>query len=309
VVLALQVEAEALLAAASNPIIIKGNIMNIEQYGIYILYAFVYLAFMLSLKYALNFMAAKHYNADEELAGGNLAAGLRRTGAQFGLAIAFMGLLSGANSESLIEDLMTTGIYGALAVVFMLSSLIFTDRLVTPGIDNTNAIKNNNVAVGIVEFGMLVGTGIIAYSSIIGEGGGILSSLSYFIAGQITLVALVLFYEKAILRDFNIIESISNGNVSSGIYIGGKLIAYALILKSAIAGNSSDATLSYMMSEYLLLAVTGMLFLYVFEYLIDLLIITSSNVKEILLEDRMVPALQLSGAKIGMAMILSNAIL
>jgi uncharacterized membrane protein YjfL (UPF0719 family) len=283
--------------------------MNIEQYGIYVLYAFVYLAFMLSLKYALNFISAKHYDADKELAGGNLAAGLRRTGAQLGLAIAFMGLLSGTSNESLITDLMTTGIYGALAVCFMLSSLIFTDRLVLPGIDNTKAIKDSNIAVGIVEFSMLVGTGIIAYSSIIGEGGGILSSVCYFIVGQVTLVALVLLYEKVILRNFNIIESIGNGNAASGIYIGGKLIAYALILKSAIAGNSSDATLSYMMSEYLLLAVTGMVFLYVFEYLIDLLIITSSNVKEILLENRLVPALQLSGAKIGMALILSNAIL
>ncbi|MFQ3171263.1 MAG: uncharacterized membrane protein YjfL (UPF0719 family) [Oleispira sp.] len=301
--------AKALLAAVSKPITIKGNIMNIEKYGIYILYAGVYIVFMLALKYALNFMSAKHYNADEELAGGNLAAGLRRTGAQLGLAIAFMGLLAGSSNESLIKDFIITGIYGVLAVCFMLSSLVFTDRLVIPGLNNTQAIKDNNIAVGIVEFGMLVGTGIIAYSSIIGEGGGIISSLGYFIAGQITLVALVLFYEKVISRNFNIIESIGNGNIASGIYIGGKLIAYALILKSAIAGNSSDSTLSYMMSEYLLLAVTGMVFLYVFEYFIDLLIITSSSVKEILTEDRMVPALQLAVAKIGMALILSNAIL
>ena len=283
--------------------------MNIEQYGIYILYAFVYMAFMLSLKYALNFMSAKHYNADEELAGGNLAAGLRRTGAQLGLAIAFMGLLSGPSNTSIVQDFITTGIYGALAVCFMLSSLVFTDRLVIPGVNNTQAIKGNNIAVGIVEFGMLVGTGIIANSSIVGEGGGMVSSLCYFLAGQITLVALVLFYEKIISRNFNIIESIGDGNIASGIYIGGKLIAYALILKSAIAGNATDATLSYMMSDYLLLAVTGMIFLYVFEYFIDLLIITSSTVKEILTEDRMVPALQLSVAKIGMALILSNAIL
>ena len=283
--------------------------MNIEQYGIYILYAFVYMAFMLSLKYALNFMSAKHYNADEELAGGNLAAGLRRTGAQLGLAIAFMGLLSGPSNTSIVQDFITTGIYGALAVCFMLSSLVFTDRLVIPGVNNTQAIKGNNIAVGIVEFGMLVGTGIIANSSIVGEGGGMVSSLCYFLAGQITLVALVLFYEKINSRNFNIIESIGDGNIASGIYIGGKLIAYALILKSAIAGNATDATLSYMMSEYLLLAVTGMIFLYVFEYFIDLLIITSSTVKEILTEDRMVPALQLSVAKIGMALILSNAIL
>jgi uncharacterized membrane protein YjfL (UPF0719 family) len=118
-----------------------------------------------------------------------------------------------------------------------------------------------------------------------------------------------LFYEKADLRKFNIVDAISTKNMSSGIYLGGKLIAYALILKSAIIGNSVDAALADMAMEYLFIAASGMVLLYLFEIIIDLVIITSTNISSILKEDKIVPALQLSASKIGMALILSNAIL
>jgi uncharacterized membrane protein YjfL (UPF0719 family) len=283
--------------------------MNIEQYGIYALYALIYICFAVSLKYVLNFKSSALYNADDELSAGNLAVGLRRAGAQLGLAIAIMGVLSGSGAGSLLDDILASAIYGFLATIFIVSSLIVTDRFILPGINNLQALKDGNKAVGMVEFGMLTATGIIAYSSIVGEGGGILGSVVYFIVGQITLITLVLFYEKVILRKFNIIEAIGNKKLSSGIYLCGKLIAYALILKSAIAGNGSDNSTTNLILEYLFIAVSGMVLLYIFEYIIDLFIITTSTVTSILEQDLIVPALQLSAMKIGMALILSNAIL
>jgi uncharacterized membrane protein YjfL (UPF0719 family) len=187
--------------------------------------------------------------------------------------------------------------------------LFITDRLVLPGINNQEALKQGNMAVGFVELGMLVATGIVAYSSMVGEGGGMLSSLSYFIAGQITLVALVIIYEKVFVGNFDIVEAIGNKNVASGIYLGGKMIAYSLILKSAIAGNGSSALLADLVLEFLAVAALGMLFLYLFEYLLDRLIVTSANLSSMLSKDSIVPVMQLASAKIGIALILSNAIL
>jgi uncharacterized membrane protein YjfL (UPF0719 family) len=283
--------------------------MNIEQYGIYILYTLIYVALAVVLKYALNLKSLSDYNADEQLAGGNLAVGLRRIGAQFGLAIAVTGVLSSSSGDTLLADLVSTALYGLVAVMFILSSLFITDRLVLPGINNQEALKQGNMAVGFVELGMLVATGIVAYSSMVGEGGGMLSSLSYFIAGQITLVALVIIYEKVFVRNFDIVEAIGNKNVASGIYLGGKMIAYSLILKSAIAGNGSSALLSDLVLEFLAVAALGMLFLYLFEYLLDRLIVTSANLSSMLSKDSIVPVMQLASAKIGIALILSNAIL
>jgi uncharacterized membrane protein YjfL (UPF0719 family) len=283
--------------------------MNIERYGIYILYTLIYVALAVVLKYALNLKSLSDYNADEQMVGGNLAVGLRRTGAQFGLAIAVMGVLSGGSAGNLLADLFSTALYGVIAVVFMLSSLFITDRLVLPGINNQQALKQGNVAVGFVELGVLVATGIIAYSSMAGEGGGILSSLLYFIAGQITLVALVVVYEKVFIRNFDIVEAVGKNNIASGIYLGGKMIAYALILKSAIAGNETRSQPVDLALEFFALAALGMIFLYLFEYILDRLIVTSANLSSMIGKDSVVPAVQLASAKIGIALILSNAIL
>lgn len=283
--------------------------MNLESYATYFVYTAVYIAFAVGLKYILNFRASKFYHADDLIAGGNLAVGLRRSGAQLGLAIVMMGVLSGASAPSLAQDLLVTVLYGALGLALIVSSLFITDRLVLPGVNNMSALKENNTAVGIVEFGMMVATGLIAYSSIIGESGGVASTLIYFLVGQLTLVCLVLVYDKVMVRKVDIVKAVADNNSAAGIYLAGKLIAYALILKGAIAGNLPDATLVELALEYVVLAVGGMILLYVFELVIDLLLVTTAKVSEILRENSIVPALQLSAAKVGVALILSNAIL
>ncbi len=288
---------------------IKVNIMNIEEYGIYILYTLIYIICMIVLKQILNLKATEHYDADAELASGNLAVGLRRTGAQLGLAIAMMGVLAGTAQGTLVDDLVSSLMYGLLAVAFIVSSLILTDRFILPGIHNIEALKDRNISVGIVEFGMLTATGVIAYSSIVGEGGGFISSIVYFLVGQLTLVTLVLVYEKLVMRDIDIVQAISNKNTSLGIYIGGKLIAYSLILKSAIAGNQTEMQVNDQAIEFIVIAVVGMVLLYLFEFLIDLFIVTSSKMSTIIEQDQVVPALQITVGKLGVALILSNAIL
>lgn len=283
--------------------------MNLELYATYFLYTGIYIAFAVCLKHILNFRAAKFYNANDLIAGDNLAVGLRRSGAQLGLAIVMMGVLSGSSAGSLTQDILVTALYGTLGLLFMLSSLLFTDRLVLPGIDNMAALKENNLAVGIVEFGMMVATGLIAYSSIVGQGGGVLSTLIYFVVGQLTLLGLVWIYDKAVVRKTNLKDAVANNQAAAGVYLAGKLIAYALILKSAIAGDTPDVGLAQLALNYVSLAVVGMILLYVFEFVIDKLLVTTCSVSEILSENRVVPAIQLSASKIGVALILSIAIL
>jgi len=52
-----------------------------------------------------------------------------------------------------------------------------------------------------------------------------------------------------------------------------------------------------------------MVLLYIFEILIDLMIITSTKVSDIIITDQLVAAIQLSITKIGMALLLGVAIL
>ena len=283
--------------------------MNIENYMYYVMYALVYLALATVMKYILNFKSAEHYSADDQIAGGNMAVGLRRSGAQLGLAIAMIGVMSGSSSPDFIQDLINTVIYGFVAIGFMLVSLFITDKAVLPKVNNTAELKKGNVAIGLVEFGTLVMTGILAYASIKGDDGGIVSSIAYFIAGQITMVVLVLLYEKVFAKNINPIACVLESNLSAGIYLSGKIIAYGLILQSAIVGNDVALEPVDAAIEFLLAAAAGMIMLYIFEVLIDLLIITSTKVSDIIVKDQQVAAVQLTLAKVGMALILGMAIL
>jgi uncharacterized membrane protein YjfL (UPF0719 family) len=285
--------------------------MNIEQYLFYIAYTLIYLVLAVVMKLILNFRSGKLYKADEQIADGNMAVGFRRSGAQLGLAIAMIGVLSGSSNESFTNDLITTASYGLLAIGFMLVSLLVTDRAVLPNVKNTEQLKEGNLAIGLVEFGTLIMTGIIAYASIKGDDGGLLSSLIYFIAGQFTVVLLVLAYEKFLARKFNIVKSIVDGNLSAGIYLSGKIIAYGLILQSAIVSQSASeaSIISEQAIEFASAAIAGMVMLYIFEALIDRFIVTATKASDIIKKDQQVAALQLSLAKIGMALILGMAIL
>jgi len=283
--------------------------MNIEQYMYYILYALIYLGLATIMKYILNIRSAKHYSADDQIADGNMAVGLRRSGAQLGLAIAMIGVMSGNSHPDLFKDLINTTLYGLVAIGFMVVSLLVTDKAVLPKVDNTKELKEGNIAIGLVEFGTLVMTGILAYASIKDDDGGLLSSVIYFIAGQITMILLVLLYEKVLARNINPVACVQDMNLSAGIYLSGKIIAYGLILQSAITGNGLAQSPVDALIEYLVAAAAGMILLYIFELLIDKLIITSTKVSDIIINDQRVAAVQLSLAKVGMALILGMAIL
>ena len=276
--------------------------MNFENYLVYLAYTMVYLALAVALKHILNRKSSQYYTADDELKDGNMAVGLRRSGAQLGLAIAMLGVMSGNTQTDIFDDLINTSLYGLVAVAFMWFSLVVTDKAVLPKIDNTAELKKGNIAVGFVEFGTLLMTGILAYASIKGDEGGLL-------AGQVTLIILIIAYEKIISRTQNPLKEIANGNFSAGVILGGKIIAYGLILQSTIIGNGGDETLVNLAGEFIFGAISGMIFLFIFEYLIDLLIVTSSTVADIIKNDEKVLAIQLSLTKIGMALILGMAIL
>jgi len=283
--------------------------MLLENYLMYIGYMIIYLILAIGMRFILNFRSAQAYSADDVMKGGNMAVGLRRSGAQLGLAISMIGVMSGSSHADLIQDVLDTSLYGIMAVFFMVFSLIITDKAVLHRVNNTHELKNGNVAVGLVEFGTLIMTGILAYASITGDTGGIWASIIYFGAGQIMLIFLVAAYEYILGKRLNLIQKITDGNLSAGMYLGGKVICYGLIIQSAIVGNGDTSSNIQSVVNFLTVSIAGMILLYLFEFLFDRVIMVTSTVKEVLENDLRVIALQLSLAKIGMALILGMAIL
>ena len=281
--------------------------MDLTNYLHYLAYAAVYFLLILLLEFILNRMTRRQYAASEAIAAGNHAIALRRAGAQLGLAIGMLGVLSGEAGGDFLDDLALSAGYGALAAAFMLLSLQVTDRLLLPGVDNTKELRDGNLAVGVLEFGALLMTGIIAYASVKGDDGGVWSSLIYFAAGQASMVLLILAYEKLTPR-IDLVNRIQQGELACGIYLAAKAIAYGLILQSAIVSSGGGDFLDNA-QQFLFVALAGVVMLAVFEFLADKLVVTGATVAELLDENRVAASLQLASVKIGVALVLGLVIL
>jgi uncharacterized membrane protein YjfL (UPF0719 family) len=192
-------------------------------------------AWMWAAKSFLDLRMRSVYDADREIAQSqNLAIALRRSGLYLGVAIGMLGALSGGGS-GFAADVVEMALEGGAMVVFLFIAQAITDAVVVPGIKNAEALRDGNVAVGLVEFGVSVATGLVAYGSFAGEGGGLLSAVVFFALGQVALIVLAVVYER--MTPYHVVEEVRGGNVAAGLMLGGMLLAFGFILNSSLSGN------------------------------------------------------------------------
>jgi uncharacterized membrane protein YjfL (UPF0719 family) len=164
--------------------------------------------------------------------GSNLAVALRKSGLYLGIMLGMYGVISGP-SQGLMKDIIDVSVYGLIVSVFFVIARGFNDFVVLGYVDNTKEVKNGNVAVGLVEFCAFIATGIIAMSSMSGQGGNYLTAIGFFVIGQLVLLCVTLFYEW--FTPWSVKNEIMDGNVAAGLRLGGLMVAIAISLHGAIA--------------------------------------------------------------------------
>jgi uncharacterized membrane protein YjfL (UPF0719 family) len=200
-----------------------------------LVYATLAFLFMWIAKRLLDRRMRPLYDADREIAeSGSWAISLREGGFYLGIAIGMLGALSGG-SESFAFDLLWTAVEGGMVVVFLFVAQAIAGAVVVPGIRNSEAIRDGNVAVALVELGISLATGLVAYGSFAGEGGGLASAAVFFVLGQLALILLTLLYEY--ITPYDVIAGVRAGNVASGLMLGGILLAFGFILEASLAGS------------------------------------------------------------------------
>jgi uncharacterized membrane protein YjfL (UPF0719 family) len=211
----------------------------------------------------------------------NLAVGIRRAGMYLGMAIALVGAVCGSG-KGFTADIKALLIDGAVVTALMIIAGIINDRLILIGINNDQAVKNRNVAVGITEAGSFIATGLIMNGSLSGNGGGVMSTLVFFVLGQIALVACYHVYRA--VTPYKIAIEIKNGNTSAGIAVLGVLCSLGMILKASIAGDfvSWKADLTSFGISF----AAGIIFLMIFNFLVDLLFLPHTDLKTEIVRDK-----------------------
>ena len=284
-------------------------------------------------------LVTRHYRVDEEVATkGNLAMALRLSGYFLAIILVFLGVLfqppagGGWFSYSSLEELsvgdgfgftwelgeevLRVFLYSLGGIVALNLVRVLFDRLILYKFQlEKEVVEDQNVGAGAAEFGMYVATGLLIAGAVaggtgspdhpLGEGEAALVALAFFGMGLVLLIAFALAYEFT--TPFNIHDEIERGNPAVGIALGGNLIAIGLVTLKAVFGDFAGWGES--IASFLVFGVLGFVLLYVMRWLIDLVLLPTVRVSQVIGSGHnMGVALVESAVVISSAMILFLAI-
>lgn len=200
------------------------------------LISFISLYFLLFLisKYLKDVLTPYKIN-DELTKKDNVAVSLIMCGYYLAVTLIFIGAFFGP-SHGLQQDLISVSLYSLVGIMLLNLSRFINDKLILRKFCNSNQIiKEHNVGVASVQFGSYFATGLIAAAAIIGEGGGMLTFIVFFILGQLSLILFSMIYKLFI--GYDIYEELGKKNISAGVAFGGTLIALGIVVTNGVFGN------------------------------------------------------------------------
>lgn len=222
----------------------------------------------------------------------NLALALRRCGLAIGFGLGLAGVVSGGVArfsdgwDAMLDNTLEILGYCAALLVFFFVAQFLADRIVLGHLHNTKELHEGNHAVGFAEFGILIATGLIAYGSFHGEGGGWETSVVFFAMGQVALILFAFLYEW--VTPFDCLKEISEGNTSAGLILGGTLISLGIVLGFAVSGPFTGWIEG--ITGFAVSSAVGMALLVLFQWLIDKAFLPNTTLNIEVTRDRNVAA-------------------
>lgn len=241
----------------------------------------LYVVLFLIAKWLKDFLTP--YKMDEQLTRkDNLAVGLTVSGYYLATVAVFIGALLGP-SQGLIQDLITVGGYTLLGLVMLNVCRYVNDKLILRKFSNMKQVaEEQNVAVGAVQFGVYVATGLVAGAAVTGEGGGALTAIVFFVVGQLSLILFSFIYDR--LTPYCIHDELESKNVSAGVAFGGTMIALGIIIMNGVAIDFISWQSNLI--EVALYSVIAFIFLPIVRLFMDKLVIPGDDLAREIKEDR-----------------------
>ena len=242
------------------------------------------------LLYAFIFLVAKlvkdvltPYKLNDELAkNDNVAIALAMGGYYFAISIIYMGALFGP-TQGFLNDLLLVGGYTFLGMLLLNASRWFNEKIILNEFcDTEHLVNEHNLSVGAVHFGVYVATGLIAAGAVVGQGGGILSTIVFFVLGQISLFLFSFAYN--FFTSYDVHEQLEKKNVAAGTAFGGTLIALGIIIFNGSSGPLIDWQQDLML--FGTANIMAFVFLPLIRFVMDRLVIPGNTLSKEIEEDK-----------------------
>lgn len=186
------------------------------------------------------------YNINTEISEKhNRAVALSLSGYLIAVTIIFCSVLIGP-SRGIVDDLRLVGIYAVIGIVLLNIARVVNDKLILYKFHNkAELVDDQNEGTGAVIAGSFIASGLIVAGAVHGEGGGMGTTLAFFVIGQLGLILFSKVYN--LITPYDIHDEIEKNNIAAGVAFGGTLVALGIILMNATLGNfvSWSESLSY----------------------------------------------------------------
>ena len=163
----------------------------------------------------------------------NPAVALALCGYLFGTVFAIAGIMSGEDLP-LVDEIIDLTLYGLLAIILLNISSFISDRLVFHRFDNSKElVDDRNIGLGAVEGAFAAASGLVLYGALLGEGGGIVTALVFWLLGQFAFLLFAHLYN--LITPFDFVAEIEKNNYAVAFAFAGLLLAAANLIRAATA--------------------------------------------------------------------------
>lgn len=170
----------------------------------------------------------------------NLAFSFTIVGYYVGVLLAIGAAFYGP-SDGLVNDLLDLVIYGFLSFILLALSAKLNDVIILRSFNlRKEIIDDQNAGTGVIQGANYIATGLIIFSAVSGEGGGLYSAVGIWAIAQIVFIVTELIYNA--ITPYNIHEHIEKDNVAVGVGFAGAMLSVAIIISSAVSGEFTSWT-------------------------------------------------------------------
>ena len=208
--------------------------MSIIELGQSVIYLIEVVAFVFLGKWILGLIA--NYSIKNEFTQkDNLAICVSSVGYMAGISIIATSAASGEDLPFLI-NLMEIATYGGLGIALLLISRLINDRFILRKFCiRKELLEDKNAGTGAVLFGTYIGSAFLIAGATVGEGGGPITVIAFFLLGQIIMILFSHIYQ--IITPFDLHDEIEKDNVAAGVAFGGTYIAIGILLFKALQND------------------------------------------------------------------------
>ncbi len=218
----------------------------------------------------------------------NPAFGISMAGVVIAVTIMLTGTIYGNPEQSIVDTLVSTGLYGLLGIGLMSLSRLIFDDLAMPKLSVRDQILKGNIAAGLVDAGNVIATAIIIRAVMMWVEYNTVDGIKAVIVGYLISQALLSGVTYLRIKAFahlhggkSLQSLLEKGNVAVALRFSGRRIG------SALAISAAANTLLYELSNFftllvawVLISVIAVALLQLLSYLADRVIMAKINVED-----------------------------